>query len=93
MRGQADPWEMTVLLESLKRHRVVACNGGSQDEKGGTSRKQVWCPPDSQEFPISNSDRLAADHSLPFDSLARIAGLTLSFVRRAGESVPVLSQR
>ncbi len=45
MRGQADPWEMAVLLESLKRHWVVSCNGKSQDEKGGISRNKYDVPP------------------------------------------------
>ena len=39
-RGQADPWEMMVLLESLKRHWVVSCNGRSRDEKGGINRNK-----------------------------------------------------
>ena len=37
MRGQADPWEMRVLLEGLKRHWAVSCKGGNQDEKEGVS--------------------------------------------------------
>ena len=45
MRGQADPWEMTVLLESLKKHWVESCNGGSWDEKGGISRNKYGVPP------------------------------------------------
>ena len=44
MRGQADPWEMTVLLESLKRHWVVSCNGGSRGEKEGISRYKYGVP-------------------------------------------------
>ena len=45
MRGQADPWELTVLLESLKTHWIVSCNGGRRDEKGGISRNKDGVPP------------------------------------------------
>ena len=45
MRGQADPWEMTVLLESLKKHWVVSCNGRSQDEKRGIRGNEYGVPP------------------------------------------------
>ncbi len=45
MRGQPDPWEMTVFLESLKRHWVVSCNARSQDEKGGISRNKYGVSP------------------------------------------------
>ena len=37
-------WEMTVLLERLKRHWVVSCNGGSRDEKGGASGNKYGVP-------------------------------------------------
>ena len=37
MRGQADPWEMRVLLEGLKRHWAVSCKGRNQDEKKSIS--------------------------------------------------------
>ncbi len=44
MRGQADPWEMTVLLESLKTHWVMSRNGGSLDENEGISGNKVGVP-------------------------------------------------
>lgn len=45
MSGQADPWEMTGLLKSLKRHWGVTCNGGSQGRKEGISRYKFGVPP------------------------------------------------
>ena len=32
MRGRADPGEMTVRLEGLKRRGSASCKGGNQDE-------------------------------------------------------------
>ncbi len=37
MREQADPWEVKVLLEGLKRRWAVSREGGNQDEKKGVS--------------------------------------------------------
>ena len=33
------------MLESLKRYRVISCNGGSQGEKGGIRGNEYGVPP------------------------------------------------
>ena len=70
MRGQADPWGMTVLLESLKTHWVVSCNGGSRDEKGGMSRNKYDVPP----IPIGKvNHQMSAGTTFTFTQASRPA--------------------
>jgi len=44
MKRNAEPWERTVLLESLNNSWVVSCKGGSQGEKGGLREISMVSP-------------------------------------------------